>query len=319
MQKCKYKFLLIIGEDHSSDNTREICEKFQNKYPEKILLIKNKDNEGLIKNYVNLFSRCTAKYVAILESDDYWCDFQKLQNQIELMEKNDSIGLVHSKSATIYEDGRKKINYHLKQAKYNNLDLFSLILKGRYGIVPLTACFRTELLNKIDFKFCIEKNLKTIDAFLWPEFSIHTKFYFLNEVTGCYRYLSSSESNSNDYEKILKFNKSLINISTYYLNKYPLARLSENEVISQHSYSMVNTSLKFKKFTDAYRFKQQIQLNSIKNVWVWIIASLPLLYPLYSLNLLIIKNASILKQIIYKINIRTSLFTVYFSKSVKMF
>src|SRR5689334_382568 len=38
MQQTNFPFEIIVGEDESSDGTREICEKFAENYPDKIRL-----------------------------------------------------------------------------------------------------------------------------------------------------------------------------------------------------------------------------------------------------------------------------------------
>lgn len=90
-QRTNFDFKLIIGEDFSKDNTRCICEKMKNKYPDKIELILQKQNIGSIDNAISVYNKCQlskAKYMALLEGDDYWTDPLKLQKQVDFMEVN---------------------------------------------------------------------------------------------------------------------------------------------------------------------------------------------------------------------------------------
>ena len=95
MQECSYHYRLIIGEDCSTDGTRLICQQFADQYPERILLIGHESNSGIAQNYKSLFEAASAKYIAILEGDDYWTDKHKLQKQIQILESDGDIGLVH--------------------------------------------------------------------------------------------------------------------------------------------------------------------------------------------------------------------------------
>ena len=62
-QNFDKNYVIIIGDDCSTDNTRTICEKYQNKYPEAIKLIFNESNLGIVKNYQNLFNQVNSKYI----------------------------------------------------------------------------------------------------------------------------------------------------------------------------------------------------------------------------------------------------------------
>jgi len=73
-QKTNFPFRLIIGDDGSTDNTQYIIRKYARKYPQIINTILYKENKGLIgKNVMRrkLYESCNAKYLTILEGDDY--------------------------------------------------------------------------------------------------------------------------------------------------------------------------------------------------------------------------------------------------------
>jgi hypothetical protein len=103
MQKTDYTFKLFIGEDYSTDSTREICLKLRNLYPEKIELILSDKNLGADYNSERTYTKCIesgAKYIAMLEGDDYWTDLYKLQKQVDFLEHNQdykfSMGIVET-------------------------------------------------------------------------------------------------------------------------------------------------------------------------------------------------------------------------------
>ena len=85
-QKTNFPYRLIIADDHSTDGTPGICAEYARKYPETILCILQDLNYGIIRNYECAFNTCTAKYIAILEGDDYWIDSLKLQKQLSILE-----------------------------------------------------------------------------------------------------------------------------------------------------------------------------------------------------------------------------------------
>lgn len=82
------KWELIIVDDFSKDNTREIIENYSLEYPNLIKAIYNLSNLGLSKNYEKAIQISKGKYIAYLEGDDYWTDNKKLQKQFNFLEKN---------------------------------------------------------------------------------------------------------------------------------------------------------------------------------------------------------------------------------------
>ena len=51
-QQCDFPFELIIGEDHSTDRTLEICLSYQQKHPEVIRVVTWQENLGIGPNYL---------------------------------------------------------------------------------------------------------------------------------------------------------------------------------------------------------------------------------------------------------------------------
>ena len=91
MQEADFEIQLVIGEDFSTDNTRQICERYARQYPEKIKLLKSTRNHGIQKNGFRTIEAClSATYIAFCEGDDVWIDKHKLRHQVGLLEKNRS-------------------------------------------------------------------------------------------------------------------------------------------------------------------------------------------------------------------------------------
>ncbi|EKQ56940.1 MULTISPECIES: glycosyltransferase family 2 protein [unclassified Clostridium] len=87
-QKTDFEYEIIIGEDCSTDNTREIIRDYMKKHPEKIRLITSEKNVGMANNEKRVYEASRGKYIAECEGDDFWIDPYKLQKQIDYMERN---------------------------------------------------------------------------------------------------------------------------------------------------------------------------------------------------------------------------------------
>ncbi len=95
-QKVNFSYEVIVGDDCSSDGTRQILEEYKDKYPDVFKLVLRKKNLGVTKNLYDVLKRCKGKYIAGLEGDDYWIDENKLQMQVDFLESNPQyIGCAH--------------------------------------------------------------------------------------------------------------------------------------------------------------------------------------------------------------------------------
>lgn len=185
-QKTNFDFELIIAENNSTDNTRQIAEEYKLKYPDKIKLILNPENIGMAANFVKAYKNCSAPYIATLDSDDYWCDPYKLQRQVDFLDNYSEYGVVYSDCKIINEAGDEiewnHMNYCREQFSSGNL--FFKLLKETAFIYNLTTCFRKEL---IQYELDNSDLWLFEDWWLWMRIAIKSKFYYMDSVTACYR------------------------------------------------------------------------------------------------------------------------------------
>ena len=104
-QKTNYPYELLIHDDCSTDSTLAIAQNYTTKHPDKIKIFTEEENQGLLKSYKRLIEQSNGKYLAILESDDYWLDKNKLQIQIDFLESNSDYGIVAGDIISIDENG----------------------------------------------------------------------------------------------------------------------------------------------------------------------------------------------------------------------
>ncbi|GHU50065.1 hypothetical protein AGMMS49975_00360 [Clostridia bacterium] len=87
-QKTQYPYKIHIFDDGSTDGTRDVVREYAAKYPEKITAFISENNKGAQENIWAAYKSVDTKYCAFLECDDYWCDEEKLQLQIDALEQN---------------------------------------------------------------------------------------------------------------------------------------------------------------------------------------------------------------------------------------
>jgi len=87
-QKQSFKdWELIIADDGSVDNTKEVVSKLLEK-DSRIIYTRSEVNQGISKNYNRGLRLAKGEYVAMLDDDDPWCDPEKLEKQIKFLDKN---------------------------------------------------------------------------------------------------------------------------------------------------------------------------------------------------------------------------------------
>lgn len=104
MQKTNFAFEYIIGEDFSTDETREIVFDYAKRYPNIIRVITADYNVGSKANGRRCINACRGKYMAICEGDDYWIDPLKLQKQVDFLENNPDYYIIGMRSLIYYQD-----------------------------------------------------------------------------------------------------------------------------------------------------------------------------------------------------------------------
>lgn len=97
-QETNFPFEVVIGEDCSTDSTKQILEKIASNYPvheatgpndRQVRFIPRSKNTGRpTLNVYETTMSCSGEYLAYLEGDDYWTDNHKLQKQVDFLEEN---------------------------------------------------------------------------------------------------------------------------------------------------------------------------------------------------------------------------------------
>lgn len=104
VQKTDFPIQIVIAEDCSPDDTREIILDYQKRYPKIIKLLLQVENVGAWQNNIDLFGHLDGSYIAALEGDDYWTDSLKLQKQVDFLEKNTDYSLCFHNAIEHFED-----------------------------------------------------------------------------------------------------------------------------------------------------------------------------------------------------------------------
>lgn len=130
-QQCDFEFELLIGEDCSQDRTREICEGYARRFPERVRLVTSEANVGMHRNFARIWEKARGRYVALCEGDDYWIDPHKLAKQAAFLESRPEFTLCGAYTQKI----RKAAGDGWEQAGI----VGPPVVKERYGLEDLIS------------------------------------------------------------------------------------------------------------------------------------------------------------------------------------
>lgn len=120
-QSVPFPVEIVIGDDASSDGTAAVAQAYRDKYPNVIRLQVQPKNVGIQRNYFETFAASRGRYIAWLDSDDWWTDPEKLRLQVEVLEADPNIVIACHYVRWVTSDG------DVKRERYPELP------PGRYG------------------------------------------------------------------------------------------------------------------------------------------------------------------------------------------
>ena len=257
MQKVNFKYEILIHDDASTDRTAEIIKSYHEKYPDiikPILQEENKMSKGVKKvNYKYNHSRAKGKYIAICEGDDYWSDPDKLQIQVDYLEKHPECSMCFHAS-DIISGSKGKVG---EMRPYNKDCISSTddIILGDGGFIPTNSIvYRKHAMDNAP-NFYIEAPVG--DYPLQIITSSQSYAYYINKAMSVYRigvvgsWTSTLNRSRNRDEKKIKLlnelNQMLNEVNEYYDGKY---LKSINKRIQMNEFEALKAQKDIKKLKD---------------------------------------------------------------------
>lgn len=251
-QKTSFPFEIVVGDDCSKDGTRTVIADYAERFPDIVRPIYNERNLGILGNYASTLSQCRGKYRSACAGDDFWSDPEKLQLQVDIMEKNPEIGLVYT---DVYMDSVATGEQFVHKCHDPQADLFTQLLHGCFITAP-TVCYRAELLQYVDFDEFLRLGFKMEDYPMWLSFSLHTKFFHLTRPTVTYRI---DRDYINDAREVslhaVKFDEGTTAIRLHFRNLYPEWTSLTTENIEDEHYKigyLAGLNMNDRQFTKKY-------------------------------------------------------------------
>lgn len=176
-------FELIIVDDCSKDNTKDVVNSFDD---ERIKYHRLEKNSGAAVARTTAMNMAKGKYMAFLDSDDLWME-NKLEHQLKFMKDNN-----YNITCTAYEqvnENGESLNRFIKTKK--KVDYNRILLDCPVG--NSTVMYNVEALGKFEVPNIRKRN----DDALWLQMLKKEKYiYGMDEVLAKYRIRSNSISSN---------------------------------------------------------------------------------------------------------------------------
>ena len=233
-QKGDFDLEVVVGEDCSKDNTPAICREYADRFPDKVVLLQEGHNLGIMRNFANTINHCTGDLIGICAGDDYWCDEYKLQKQLDYLMTHPECGVCTTGGYRYLVRRDEMVPGIAPLQPIEGGDVskhyFSESYQGGVYAMPLSMVFKRELLQYVDFDVFVERGFPIEDYPMQAIMAMQTKWGHIDDLTVVYRvYSESATFISYDHPKYMQYHRGLMEIRRYLRDKYALQLFNYSE------------------------------------------------------------------------------------------
>ena len=226
MQQVDEPVEIIIGDDHSSDATSDICRNYQKQYPDKIRYFYNTPNLGLVANFIAMLKQCRGNYCALCDGDDSWITADKLQRQVDIMRQHKDCVLVHTHrhllvNNQVVEQNPLALDY--AQEPKNLLHFCFVNVPTVFFRLNIVRAFLPEY-----ERLSLLHDWRMQDCPLWLYLGTKGSFRYIPDAMVHYRVLNNTLSREKDRSRACRFDASVITVRKHFYSLY-LPSLTQKE------------------------------------------------------------------------------------------
>ncbi|MGB3587753.1 MAG: glycosyltransferase family A protein [Tunicatimonas sp.] len=240
-QRANFDYEIIIGDDYSTDGTREILQTYQQQYPDIIQLVLHPQRyegvPGRLNNITNLYA-CRGQYVAMLDGDDYWISEGKLQTQVDFLDQHPDYVLTFHDAKVVSEDNESDTYYYSekKQNPHQGTTFTQEQVAKKWFIQTSTMLFRNHLIGEFPDWFW---QICSADHAIQLLITRYGKAKYLNNLESV-RWVHSHSFNNTYWRDKLIQNELMISDLLIFSENFPALRWaiqSDHILARRYSYS----------------------------------------------------------------------------------
>jgi len=253
-----YDLEIVIGDDCSTDNAREVLEQYRLKYPDYIRLFLREENVGLGANWAMCVKDCQGKYICNCDNDDYWHNTQKLLLQLEYMENHPNCNMLftnhrkHNRTTgeiTEYEATIRRDRPIQEEMYYGK------------GFCNATLMYRADFMKQhLDLDEFIRRRFSLQDWPAWVILAAYSDVDVLPVSTATFGVETVSITRPQSYEKYENRLEKDNDVVKYLNSLFPTAfPYSEDMWIKYKNYQMLKMAYRKNDYTKAHEYAKLSQ------------------------------------------------------------
>ncbi len=181
-QETDFPCELLIADDGSTDQTRDVIQRYGQEHGDRIRVLLNRSNLGARRTMIRAYHACRGQYVATLDGDDYWTSPDKLQRQADLLDRHPEYTLCFHSVRMVWDaGGREPTIFRPRRIKetYTLRDLFECNF-----IASCTPMYRRGLFDRHP-AWCFD-----VPVYDWMQHVLHAQYGaigYIDEPMAVYR------------------------------------------------------------------------------------------------------------------------------------
>jgi len=186
-----YPDIEIIISDNGDDDTESLIKEIVSQNPSwanKIHYYKN-ETDGISENRNFALGKSNGKYIAVLDSDDYWISPQKISEQVGFLDENPEYALIGT-NAIIVNSDEEKIG-EIKNHTLNEKIIYNFLLKNQF--VHSSVLLRKNSLSKYNESI-----------FIWEDYDNFLKIARKNKVANLPEFMTAYKKHSGNISQFKK-------------------------------------------------------------------------------------------------------------------
>lgn len=262
-QKVNADIEIVIGDDCSTDNAREVLLQYKEKYPDIIRLFFWEKNLGLGANWASCIKECKGKYICNCDNDDYWHNPDKLQLQLDYMESHPDCNVLitnhryHNRDTGVITEEVAKIDRTIPLQK---------AMWGGCNFCNATIMYRADFMKAhLDLDEFINRRLSLQDWPAWVILAAYTDFEVLPVSTATFGIETVSITRPDTYNRLERRYTGDALVYQYLCELFPEVFPFDKEGWDRYAYSqLMNLAYRKKDFYAAKKYAQLSESHSIK-------------------------------------------------------
>lgn len=235
-QKTDFPIELVIGEDCSTDGTREVVQQYAERHPDVIRTVMRDANVGVKANSRSVYAATRGKYIAYCEGDDYWHDPDKLQIQVDFLEANPDYVMVYTNLDwyVVLED-RRLTAILGDQPAYQGMELAIRLLAHELWINTPTVLARRDLVLRIreENPYEFSETFLMGDKQTWMELGLRGKIHYINRSTATMNRLPESVTESRFPERRIAYSLNSLKLREHYIAKLGITGPMRTKIVRE--------------------------------------------------------------------------------------